>query len=211
MNHLFLWIVLVTIHVAEYNLCFPPFVQPVWACRVNWINKKRIKNMLVSEQLTSCSSSVWEGVSDPAEQKCISVSVLTNPSPIKVFFRCVMSRPITYTTVLSVRLHSSGAQKREPCSGTWQFIVNHSFCFNLFIVQNLLSLLSLVVYWPVFIKDGMKCRVRYQSPVGRELLPYFSASPPARTGTARSFVIFKMMRLRMLQLIYTSHGYMMWA
>lgn len=36
----------------------------------------------------------------------------------------------------------------------------------------------------------------------RGLLPYFSASPTASTGTARSFVIFKMMRLRMLQLIY---------
>lgn len=36
----------------------------------------------------------------------------------------------------------------------------------------------------------------------RGLLPYFSTSPTASTGTARSFVIFKMMRLRMLQLIY---------
>lgn len=40
--------------------------------------------------------------------------------------------------------------------------------------------------------------------MGRGPLPYFSASPPAGTGTgtARSFVIFKMMRLGMLQLIY---------
>lgn len=38
--------------------------------------------------------------------------------------------------------------------------------------------------------------------VGRGLLPYFSASPLAGTGTARSFVIFKMMTIGMLQLIY---------
>ena len=48
----------------------------------------------------------------------------------------------------------------------------------------------------------MKWRMWYQSPVGSGLLPYFSASPLAGTGIARFFVIFKMMRLGMLQLIY---------
>lgn len=183
------------------NLCFLPFTQTVWAWRVNWIKEKKKKKGLKTYAcvwtVLKLHSSMWEGVSDPAGAE-VHLWVCSDGlfSDQCVFQMCSgLEKQINhlyYSTVNWVSFLRC-PKESEPCSSVQQFIVNHSFCYNPFIVPPFFgSLLASI------------CKGWYQSLVGRGPLPYFSASPPAGTGTgtAKSFVIFKMMRLGMLQLIY---------